>query len=136
MDWTQIHIEAVKKNCIGQVEFNQPVPQDVMDTITIPTEDYNISYGNGTLGKDTTLETTTSLPKTTSIQHSFIFTPELLTQIKEVSCINDCNEHGQCVKGIEPEKVDGVSPSVFRCTSTQMETGPIGRFHFIPFYTE
>ena len=22
-------------------------------------------------------------------------------------------------------KVDGVSPSVFRCTSTQMETGPI-----------
>ena len=95
MEWTQIHIEAVKKNCISQVEFNQPIPQAVLAKITVPTDDNNDTYGN-----DTTAETMTFLPTTASNQQSFIFTPDLLTQIKEVSCINDCSEHGQCVKGI------------------------------------
>ena len=30
-----------------------------------------------------------------------------------------------CTYIISGSKVDGVSPSVFRCTSTPMETGPI-----------
>ena len=104
MEWTQIHIEAVKKNCIKQVEFNQPIPQDILAKIIVPTDDDNGTYGhdNDTNGNDTTWETTTFIPTTVSNKQSFIFTRDLLTQIKEVSCINDCNENGKCIKGIYP----------------------------------
>ena len=95
MEWAQIHIEAVKKNCIKQIQFNQPIPQDILAEINVPIDDESDTYQN-----DTTGESATFLRKTSSGQQTFIFTPDLLTQIKEVSCINDCYGHGKCIKGI------------------------------------
>lgn len=88
MEWTQIHIEAIKKECINMVEFNQPIPPEVLDLIKVPTTANNTSWG-----------TTTDIPNPTTGQQTFQFTPDLLKNIKDVSCINDCSENGKCEKG-------------------------------------
>jgi hypothetical protein len=89
MEWTQLHIEGIKKACVRLIEFNQPIPHEVLATLNITTPGDNIATTNATSGASTTMT-----PFVTAI-----FTLELLKRIKEIACPNDCGHHGQCVNG-------------------------------------
>lgn len=81
MEWTSVHIEAAKENCLKYMLFNQPIPQEVLDNIQTPSD--NSSDGT----------------KTNPIGVSQ-FTPERLKYLRDVSCLNDCNGNGQCESGM------------------------------------
>lgn len=97
MEWTQIHIEAIKKECINIVEFNQPIPQEVLEHIQPPSDP-----DNDTTANSTKWSTKNDISKPTTWQQTFQFTPDLLRNIKDVSCINDCSGNGKCEKGKWP----------------------------------
>lgn len=95
MEWAQVHIEAIKDNCLRHVKFNQPIPKEVLDNIQRPSQ--NSSEDN----------TTTSTTASPDEDQALIFTPEILETIKELSCLNDCSGNGQCVKGTKGGSFQG-----------------------------
>ena len=79
MDWTQIHIEGIKQACIEHLELHKPIPLEVLATTAVIVEN------------------------NTSTDHAFVssLTPYdaeiLIGNLKDVSCMNDCSGHGNCV---------------------------------------
>ncbi|XP_052274252.1 von Willebrand factor D and EGF domain-containing protein-like isoform X4 [Dreissena polymorpha] len=91
MEWTQLHIEGIKKACIRIVEFNQPIPAEILANFNT-TSNYENNSTN-------TSDVSFLLSTTPSFLNTSLFTSDLLQRIKEVSCPNDCDNHGQCMNG-------------------------------------
>lgn len=92
MEWAQTHIEAIKDNCKRHVEFNQPIPQDVLDNIQIPANNSSDDDNSSTTSPVPISTTTTAAPTN-------VFSPQLLNNIREMSCPNDCSKKGTCTNG-------------------------------------
>ncbi|XP_053373990.1 uncharacterized protein LOC123532953 [Mercenaria mercenaria] len=103
MDWTNIHLEGIKKQCIYNMEVNQPLSDSVLSELNRLTEDPNDFKKNDSEYNSSfsTTETPTTIvsAKTPVTEPSFTFTPEMLEHIKSVSCLNDCSGHGKCSEG-------------------------------------
>jgi len=72
------------------------MPQDILDSITPPTFDDNDTMANDSHSTQTTASPITA---TTVNPNAGLITPELLEEIKDVSCPEDCSGHGTCVNG-------------------------------------
>jgi len=101
LEWTKVHIEALKQNCIDYVAYNQPIPEDVLKNATapLPEEWFNSTdYENETTVTPTPTQITTNGPITVT-QNPGYFTSDLLDNLKDIGCPNDCNGNGVCQKG-------------------------------------
>ncbi|KAL4216668.1 hypothetical protein ACF0H5_024391 [Mactra antiquata] len=92
MDWTMQHVESIKETCIDHVEVMQPLPPDVRAELVVLPDRNTTDDNNGTIEYPT-------LPPLNEFSNPNIITPELLTDIKDVSCPNECQGHGECIKG-------------------------------------
>jgi hypothetical protein len=101
MDWTNIHIEGIKTQCLYNIELNQPISDSVLSELNEITKDPNDFNRNNTELNSTT--TTTRSPTTsheTPVQKPpFKITPEMLVVVNSLSCLNDCSQHGKCKNG-------------------------------------
>lgn len=99
MNWTLMHLEAIKAQCINHVDVMQPIPEEELADL-LPSLD-NVT---NTTQPDSSFNTTLAVPihiqPNTSSNSGFLsITLELLTDIKANSCPNECSGHGKCTNG-------------------------------------
>lgn len=97
MDWTNVHLEGIKKQCIYNIDVNQPLPAEVTSELNKLTNDPKDFKRNAT--NNQTNVASTGMPQMPETNQSFIFTEELLETIQSISCLNDCSGHGKCERG-------------------------------------
>jgi len=103
-DWTQLHIESLKQSCIAHVEFNQPIPEDIvrLATAPLPEEWFNITDDTNITDVLAIQPQPTILTPGTTKQS--VFNVDLLLSLRDIGCSNDCSGNGECRKGITPNK--------------------------------
>lgn len=87
------HLEGIKETCVEHVEVMQPLPPEVRAELVVLPE--NTSTG----GNNVTVVYSTLPPPTTPSGGADVITPQLLDDIKEASCPNECEGHGVCNNG-------------------------------------
>ncbi|XP_060598353.1 uncharacterized protein LOC132752093 [Ruditapes philippinarum] len=99
MNWTLMHLEAIKAKCINHVDVMQPIPEEELADL-LPLLD----HVTNTTKPDSSLKTTSAVPvhtqPNTSSNSGFLsISLELLSNIKANSCPNECSGHGKCTNG-------------------------------------
>lgn len=87
MDWSLTHLEGMKENCIHEIKVNQPLSEGDLKDVEIIVNNTNINF-------NTTTNESVIVPEIPS------FSKELLNDIEDVNCPNECNGNGKCEKGI------------------------------------
>jgi len=94
-DLTNVHIQALKQNCIEHVEYHQPIPEEIIQSATEPLSE---EWFNETEEATTTAAPGASSTGSVAPETSF-FTIESLSNLRDIGCPFDCYGNGACHEG-------------------------------------
>ncbi|KAL3883434.1 hypothetical protein ACJMK2_029697, partial [Sinanodonta woodiana] len=80
MFWAPTHLDNAQRKCIYQVTVNQPLPAHIR-------EKYNVTLNPGEQASNS------------STNKTDVYTSDFLQEVKDMACLMNCTDQGDCIKG-------------------------------------